>query len=217
MSHSSHSHDSHRSSPFHLLNDESASFVRRLSAILLGVWLGAILMIAVAAPAAFQSVDTTLKFRTPQVTQAIRLLGEQDVHDLLRYQVGEANRHMFEIWGTMQIVLGTLIFGLLLFFSHVRRAGLALSLLMLLLSGVVNWLLIPRIVETGRIVQTAQAAQARVASERFRALHTAFSSFEAAVALLAVLLLVLLLRRRRGGRSGRRSISSRGEAASQDV
>lgn len=213
MPHSLSSHDSKPSTPFHLLSDDSASFVRRFSAILLGVWLGAILMIAVAAPAAFQSVDTTLKFRTPLVTQAIRMLGEEQVHDLLRYQVGEANRHMFETWGVLQLALGAVVFVLLLFFSHVRKTGLAVSLLMLLLAAGLNWVVIPRIVETGRVLHTAQSAQARVAMQQFRTLHTAFSTFEAAVAVLAVFLLVLLLRRRGGSRGG----SRRGRRVSAEV
>ena len=199
MPHSSSSkHSGSFSTGFRPISDESASFVRRLTAILLGAWLGAILMVAVAAPAAFSSVDATLKFRTPLVTQAIKVMGEPDVHDLLRYQVGEANRQLFETWGTMQVLFGALIFFLLLFFSHVRRAGLGLALLMLLMSAAMKWLLIPRIVETGRTLHTAQAAQ------RFRALHTGFSTFEAAVAVLGVFLLVLLLRRRRGSRGSSR-------------
>lgn len=189
----------------HSISDESASFVRRLTAILLGVWLGAILMVALAAPAAFSSVDTTLKFRTPLVTYAIRMLGEGSVHDLLRYQVGEVNRHIFETWGLVQVVLGAAVFFLLLFFSHVRRLGLCISLLMMLMSVAVNWVLIPRIVETGRTIQVTQAAQAQAAADRFRALHTAFSTFEAAVAVLGIFLLILLLRRRKGSRMSRSS------------
>ncbi len=205
MPHSSSSkHSGSFSTGFRPISDESASFVRRLTAILLGAWLGAILMVAVAAPAAFSSVDATLKFRTPLVTQAIKVMGEPDVHDLLRYQVGEANRQLFETWGTMQVLFGALIFFLLLFFSHVRRAGLGLALLMLLMSAAMKWLLIPRIVETGRTLHTAQAAQALIAAQRFRALHTGFSTFEAAVAVLGVFLLVLLLRRRRGSRGSSR-------------
>lgn len=194
------------------IRDETASFVRRLSAIFLGAWLGAILMVALAAPAAFRSVDVTLKFRTPLVSQAIKALGEAGVHDLLRYQVGEANRQIFELWGTIQVIFGAVVFFLLLFFSHVRRLGLGVSLAMLLLSAAMDWLLIPTIVETGRKLHTAQGAQAQAAAQNFRALHTAFSTFEATVAVLGVLLLVLLLRRRHGGRTSHRSHRLRSDA-----
>lgn len=194
------------------LSDEAASFIRRFAAILLGVWLGAILMVTVTAPAAFQSVDISLKFRTPPMTMAVKMLGEPEVYELLRYQVGEANRQMFEAFGLIQLVLAAVIFFLLLFFSHVRRLGLGLSLLMLLMSTGIHWLLIPTIVETGRLLHTSQSSQAQAAVQRFRALHTAFSTFEATVSMLAVLLLILLLRRRRGGRSGNRSRAGGGES-----
>lgn len=212
----SHSSSSKRSgvlpAEFHTVSDDSASFVRRLGAILIAGWLGAIVMVAVAAPAAFSSVDTSLRFRTPLVDQAVKYLGEPATHDLLRYQVGEANRRIFESFGLMQVVLGAAVFFMLLFFSHVRRLGLGIALLMMLMSAAINWLLIPRIVETGRTLHTAQAAQATVAQQQFRALHTGFSTFEATVAVLGVFLLVLLLRRRRGGRGSSRS-SHRGDSA----
>lgn len=169
-------------------------------------------MAALAAPAAFSSVDVTLKFRTPAVNQAIKALGEGGVHDLLRYQVGEANRQIFELWGTLQVIYGAVVFFLLLFFSHVRRLGLGVSLAMLLLSAGMKWLLIPTIVETGRTLHTARGAQAEAAARNFRALHTAFSTFEAAVAVLGVLLLVLLLRRRHSGRTSRRGSRPRSDA-----
>ncbi len=181
--------------------DEAASVVRRLCAVLVAAWLGAAMMLVLVAPAAFRSVDSALQVSPPAFIKALKLLGENTLREVLRYQVGEANRLMFESWGMVQLILSGVLCFLLLFFTTVRKTILGISAGMLVLSLAIHFLLIPRIVETGRVMYSAQGAEA--ARQQFGALHVAFSTFEAAVAGLGILLLVLLLRRK-GGRGSRR-------------
>jgi hypothetical protein len=188
-----------------VISPEASWFVRRLVAVLVSAWLGGILMVALSAPAAFQSVDFSLKSPPPSMLKAVKLLGEPAVHEILRFQVGEANRLMFETWGTVQLILSAAAFILLLFFSTVRRTTLGVSLIMLATAALMKFLLIPRIVETGRTLHTSAPGSAAKAAESFRALHVGFSAFESAVAVLGVLLLALLLRNRRGSRSSSRN------------
>lgn len=212
----SHPTDSSRSkstsSALNFISDEVSSIIRRFVAVLVGAWLGAILMLALIAPAAFRSVDSTFKTPPPVVNKAMKALGEPQVHSLLRYQVGEANRLMFETWGTAQLVLSGVVFFLLLFFSNVRRTPLGLSFLLMLMAAGMNFLLIPRIVETGRVMHSSADTAASAANAQFRSLHVAFSSFEGAAAVLGAALLVLLLRRRRGSHGSRRGGSRSGDA-----
>ena len=86
-----------------MISPEASWLVRRLVAVLVSAWLGGILMVALSAPAAFQSVDFSLKSPPPSMLKAVKLLGEPAVHEILRFQVGEANRLMFETWGTVQL------------------------------------------------------------------------------------------------------------------
>jgi len=167
--------------------------------------MGAILMVALAAPAAFRSVDGVMQAPPPATAKLIKEMGPSAVREILHYQVGEANRHMFETWGVVQLVLGVAVFLPLLFFSTVSRPVLGLSLGMLLLAALMEFLMIPRIVDAGRAIRAGISGQPSAAIERFRMLHLGFTAFELAVALLGAVLLVLLLRNRRTGGFARRS------------
>lgn len=173
--------------------------------MLTGAWLGAILMVALAAPAAFRSVDEVMSSPPPATAKMIKDLGPTAVREVLHYQVGEANRLMFETWGIVQMVLAGLIFLLLLFFSTVGRPALGLSLGMLLLALLMQFVMIPRIVESGRDMRASLSARPAAVMERFRMLHLGFTTFEMAVVLLGAILLILLLRNRRVGGTARRS------------
>jgi len=150
-------------------------------------------MVALAAPAAFRSVDEVLTAPPPTTAKLIKELGPTAVREVLQYQVGESNRLMFETWGIVQLSLGTLIFLLLLFFSSVGRPALGLSLGMLLMALLMQFIMIPRIVDTGREMRASMAARPAAVLGKFRMLHLGFTAFELAVVLLGTILLVLLL------------------------
>lgn len=183
---------------------ESSWLARRLAATLIGIWLGGILLVALSAPATFRSVDAVLAAPPPVVEKAVEQMGPRTVRDLLHYQVSEANRQVFETWGWVQLALGGLLFLLLLFLTTVGKTQVGLSLGMLLMAVLMNSLLIPRISEIGRQMSSRTQVQPGQLEERFRLLHTGFTTFELAVVMLGTILLVLLLRSRGAAALARR-------------
>ncbi len=166
---------------------------RRLVAVLVSIWFGGILLVALAAPASFRTVDPTLKSPPPAVEKVMKAVGPAAARDALRYQVSEVNRAMFNIWGWMQLGLGVVIFLLLLFMSTVGRLSLILALAMMLLSILMRFVLIPRISDITREIQTTGAA---AAADKLQLLHGGYSVFQLSVMVLGSILLVLLLRSR---------------------
>jgi hypothetical protein len=198
-----------KSSAHQRVSQEMSWLARRIAAMLLGIWLGGILMISVATPAAFLSVDDLLASPSATTAKALKLLGPVTVKELLFQQVGESNRGLFNFWGYAQLTIATLVFLLLLFFTTVRRPVLGLSLGMLLMALLMNLFLIPRIGAIGREIRAGTRVDPVEAQEKFKLLHMGFTLFELAVALLGVILAALLLRARsKSTRMRRRSRGS---------
>jgi hypothetical protein len=183
---------------------ETSWRTRRLAAILVSLWFGGILVVALAAPAAFRSVDAVMTAPPEVVAKTMQQIGPASMREILHYQVSEANRQLFDLWGWVQLTLGAVIFLMLLFLSTSGRATLGVSLAMLLLAALMHFLLIPRISEIGREMRAAMKAAPADALRRFQFLHLGFTAFELGVVVLGTVLLVLLLRSRGGFTTVRR-------------
>lgn len=192
------------SSALNRIAPESSALTRRVAAVLISIWFGGILLVALSAPAAFHSVDKVLDAPTENVAKAVKTLGPTVTRNMLNYQVSEANRVLFGIWGWLQLGFALAVVLLLLFLSNVGRTALGLSGGMMLMALLMNFVLIPRISETGRQMQTSLQSRPAELADRFRLMHYGFSAFELAVVALGAMLLVLLLRSRSGSGSGHR-------------
>lgn len=166
---------------------------RRFVAVLVSIWFGGILLVALAAPASFRTVDPALAAPPPAVAKVIKAVGPAATRDALRYQVSEVNRAMFETWGWVQLGLGAAVFLLLLFMSTVGRTALVISLAMMALAVVMRFVLIPRISDVTREVQSVSGP---VTTDKLQLLHGGYSVFQLSVVVLGSILLVLLLRSR---------------------
>jgi len=173
---------------------------RRLAVFLLGIWFGGILMIGVAARASFRTVERVMAERPEVVDAAVEKLGPVTTRDILRYQIAEANRMMFSIWGWVQVALAATLLLLLLFLSNAGRFSIGCTMLMAALAALSNFVLIPRIVELGR-----SNLKGAGSAERFELMHAGFSAFQAAILATGLALLFSLFRRRdvSSGRSSR--------------
>ena len=185
---------------------ESSSLTRRIAAIIISIWFGGILVIALGAPSAFRSVDNVLTSPPESVAKAVKALGPSLTREILYYQVSEANRLLFDIWGWTQIALAVAIVILLLFLSNVDRIALGLSLGMMFMAVLMNFALIPRLSETARLMRVSTKGPTAELAEQFRLMHYGFTFFELTVVALGVMLLVLLLRGRRGMGQHRRRV-----------
>jgi len=63
----------------------------------------------------------------------LKNLGRAQLGPLTHYLAAEQNRSLFETWGAVQIVMGSLFFALLLFGTRLGKFPLAIALVMLLI------------------------------------------------------------------------------------
>lgn len=175
---------------------ETAWNVQRFASLILAVWIGGIITVALAAPIAFRAVDSLMANQPEMLKGAIGKIGPVPMYELLRLLAGEMNRLLFQSFGYIQMALAAVVFVQVVFFSNLRKIGVFLSGGMLLISAVMGLVLIPQIGQVGREIQASAAAKA-AGEERFRALQLAFTSFEACLAIVGALLLALLLQRSR--------------------
>lgn len=161
---------------------------------MLGVWFGGILLVGVASPIAFRSVELVMADRQPVVAHSVEKVGPVATRDLLRFQVAEANRLAFSVWGWFQFFLGITLLLLLVFLSNANRLALGCSAAMAALAALSNFVLIPRIVETG-----PSSAVPGTGAERFELMHSGFTTFQGTILLVGLVLLFSLLGRSRRG------------------
>lgn len=151
----------------------------------------------------FRSVDRVLREPVALNTTQYQRLGHDAVRQLLRYQVSEQNRFLFERWELAQIVLGLFIFGLLLFGTSVGKIELAMPLLMLMLVAVSHWLIRPQILALGRFLDFLPASAPALEETRLRAMHTAYTVVELIKLGVGMVLSALLIwRHSRRSRTG---------------
>jgi len=197
MSGSRSSHSRQRTGPSYASERISSTVSRRsrrLAVFLLGVWFGGIIIMGVAAPASFRTVERVMAERQEIIGTAVDKLGPVTTRDVLRFQIAEANRLMFSIWGWAQSALAVSLLLLLVFLSNAGRVSISCAALMTALAALSNFVLIPRIVELGR-----SNLKGAGSAERFELMHAGFSAFQAAILAIGLVLLFSLFRRRDRG------------------
>jgi hypothetical protein len=172
---------------------------RRVACFLLGIWLGAAILMAWVANESFRSVDRLLAKPSPAALLSIKTLGPAGARLLLRYQASEQNRWLFEAWGTVQLIGGAGFFLFLLLGTREGKYPLILVLLMLVAVLLQLFLLTPAITSLGRLVDFLPTGQPSGERNRFWVMHTAYLIVEVLKWAAGLLLGVRLMRRR--GRS----------------
>lgn len=125
---------------------------RRVACFLLGIWLGAAILMAWVATENFRSVDRLLAKPSPAALLSLKTLGPAGARMLLRYQASEQNRWLFEAWGTVQLIGGSGFFLFLLFGTREGKYPLILVLVMLAVVLLQLFLLTPAMISLGRLV-----------------------------------------------------------------
>ena len=173
---------------------------RRVACFFLGIWLGAAILMAWVASENFRSVDRLLSRPSPAALLSIKTLGPAGARMLLRYQIAEYNRWLFEAWGTIQLIGGAAFFLFLLFGTREGKYPLILVLVMLAIVVVQLFLLTPALISLGRLVDFVPPDQPSGERNRFWVLHSGYVITEILKWAVALLLGARLARRR--GRSG---------------
>jgi hypothetical protein len=170
---------------------------RRIVALLLGLWLGGELVMAWFGARSFASVDRTMNGSNPIFAVQTRPLGHTTTRMVLRYQIAEENRYLFQGWEYMQLILGAAFFSYLLFGTLENKFTLALALGLLLLTGVQRFGISSELGAIGKTLDYLPPEIANGERARFWLLHSAYLGVEALKIAVAGVLLSVVLRRTR--------------------
>ena len=173
---------------------------RRVACFLLGIWLGAAILVAWVATENFRTVDRLLAKPSPAALLSIKTLGPAAARMLFRYQASELNRWLFQAWGTLQLFAGAGFFLFLLFGTREGKYPLILVLVMVCVVILQLFVMVPAMTSLGRLVDFLPPDQLPGERNRFWVLHTMYVISEVFKWGLAVFLAVRLSRRQ--GRSG---------------
>jgi hypothetical protein len=98
---------------------------------------------------------------------------------VLRYQIAEENRFLFQNWEYMQILLGVFFFSYMLFGTLEGKFPLGLALLMVILTGVQRFGISPELGTVGKTLDYVSADALSAERARFWLLHSAYLGCEA--------------------------------------
>ncbi len=150
----------------------------------------------------FAGVDELLSSPSARASKDVLNLGKAETRLLLRYVASELNRWYFEHWESVQLGLGAVLLLMLFFGADARSSWLAVTLLMLVATGVQHWLLTPQIIRLGRILDFTAGGEFYQVSHRFRGLHSTYSVVEIAKLALGLFLTLQLAKRSRRRSAG---------------
>jgi hypothetical protein len=176
---------------------------RRFVCLILGIWLGGIILMAVVATQSFRTVDRILLEPSPGASPELKNMGHETARMLLRWEAGEQNRRMFEIWETAQIAMAMAVIFILLFGSTEGKYALSLALVLLVLVIVQRFLLTPMMVSLGRLVDFVPVNARSPERIKFQVLHMGYAGLESFKCLVCLLLAgkLLVRTRRKSGQS----------------
>lgn len=171
-----------------------------MACLLLGLWMGAGVLMAWVATRDLGSADRLAAH--PDLAAALQLksLGANQTLPLLRYLAAEQTRNNLETWGTVQLFVGFFFFFFLLFGTNQGKLSLALALTMALIAFGQRMVLIPEILSRGRAMDFLTHAISLHQKMQLDVLHYAYSMAEAAKGGLGLILAGILIWRT-GGRS----------------
>jgi len=177
----------------------STRLAYRVIVFFLGVWVGAIVLMTVAVPRSFSSIDSVMANPPREAARMIQRLGPIQARALLRYQIAEANRLTYAAWGWIQLGLGLGLFLLSLFATRSRIVPLAISGIMAALAAVMNFVMIPRLATISRNLELQPTTTTVRDIDHFAFLNRGFSAYEAGIVMLGLVLLFFLFKRSEAG------------------
>jgi hypothetical protein len=170
---------------------------RRFACLILGAWLGGAAMMSLVATQNFRTVDRILLAPHVAASQDLKTLGHESARMLFRWEAGEQNRWLFEVWETAQVALALAVFFILLFGSTETKYSLALALMMLVVVILQRFFLTPMMASLGRLIDFVAPTVRSPERIKFGVLHMGYIGLEIAKVTLGLLLAVKLMMRTR--------------------
>ena len=142
----------------------------------------------------FQTVHRVMNQSSSVFALQTRPLGQANTRLVLRYQIAEENRFLFQNWEYMQLILGVFFFSYLLFGTLEGKFSLALALLMVILTGVQRFGISPELGNIGKTLDFVPADIVHAERAKFWLLHSAYLGCEALKYGIGIVLLGTVLR-----------------------
>ena len=174
---------------------------RRVACFILGMWLGAGIVVAWLEREDFQTIQDVLAQPDAAVAERVKALGAHETYLLMGHVSSEQRQRTIRTWENVQLVLAPGFFFFVLFATREGKWPLAAALVLVGIVGLERFLLTPEVLWLSRISDFAHghaASGAAVARKLLRGTHEGLeiTKWVVEAALAGVLAL------RRGGRSG---------------
>jgi hypothetical protein len=111
---------------------------RRLACLLLGIWFGGAVAVAIDASYGHRAL-------APGSLEQINAMGQEGTREFLVYAAAEQTRSLRETWDSVQVGLGIALLFVLLFGSREGKFGLSLALALLVLALLDRFVLTPQL------------------------------------------------------------------------
>ena len=152
--------------------------MRRVACLLVGVWLGAGVLMDVVVTQNFRSVDRTLEELVPEAAERVHALGHEQTRQFLRYHAGEQNRWLFEQWERVQLGIGLVLVLVLINAGTRAKWPLILTGGMLAIILADRFLMTPEVASLGRQLAFQLPTEDLDLRHKFGTLHALYSSLE---------------------------------------
>ena len=149
-----------------------------------------------------RGVERLLDEPNPAAHMQFKTLGPAATRVLLRYQVSEQNRFLFETWDTTQMILGCFFFFFLLFGTREDKFALFMALLMLVAVLFQRFLITPEINSLGRNLDFVPPEVYFPGRPKLAVAQTAYFGLDLCKGLLALVLASRWVLGRRGRSAG---------------
>ena len=134
---------------------------RRIACLILGLWMGAGLMMAWLAAQNVRMADQLMALPNAAASLQFKSVGHAQSALLLRYLAAEQTRSEYEIWETVQLFLSAFFFFFLLFGTSQGKFTLGIALLLFLIVAFQRFAVTPQITGMGRALDFGAVASRR--------------------------------------------------------
>jgi hypothetical protein len=170
---------------------------RRVVCLVLGLWLGGGLMMAWFGARSFDGPARLMNQSNPGFALQTRPLGPEATRTVLRHQVADQNRWLFQSWENLQLAIGVFLFCYLLFGTMEGKFTLGLALVMLALVAVQRIGISPTMGGLGTSLDYMPKETQATERAKFWMLHGAYIGMELAKLGLGAIVCAMVLRRSR--------------------
>ena len=143
----------------------------------------------------FKTVQRVMERSNPVFALQTRPLGPATTRMVLRYEIAEENRILFQNWEYLQLALGVFFFSYMLFGTLENKFSLGLALLMVILTGVQRFGISPELGNVGKTLDYVASEVVNAERAKFWMLHSAYLGCEALKYGVGVVLLATVMRR----------------------